>query len=116
MVNVDIKHLMIFVEMVRLHNGSLVAQKLQMTSPAITQAVQRLRKIFGEPLFIRLPHGLKPTPRALELEPQLRAMLQQWSAIEKGNAVGQRIQDTHYRVGTALPGRKSVAVPIGAMP
>lgn len=57
--------------------GSLTraAQVLAMTQPAVSHAIKRLHDAVGEPLFERSAHGMKPTPRARALWPQVRAAL-----------------------------------------
>jgi DNA-binding transcriptional LysR family regulator len=48
---------------------------LAMTQPAVSQALRRLREAVGEDLFVRVAHGVRPTPRAEALWPQVRAAL-----------------------------------------
>ncbi len=47
------------------------ASKLHVTSPAISNALARLRESLHDPLFVRSGRGLVPTPRALALAPVL---------------------------------------------
>lgn len=57
--------------------GSLTraAAGLAMTQPAVSHALRRLREAVGEDLFVRVAHGVKPTPHAESLWPQVRAAL-----------------------------------------
>jgi DNA-binding transcriptional LysR family regulator len=57
--------------------GSLTraATALAMTQPAVSHALKRLRETVGEDLFVRVAHGVRPTPRAETLWPQVRAAL-----------------------------------------
>ncbi|MDP1916936.1 MAG: LysR family transcriptional regulator [Myxococcales bacterium] len=48
------------------------AARLGVTSPAVSNALSRLRAVVGDPLFVRRGRGLAPTPRALELRPALK--------------------------------------------
>jgi DNA-binding transcriptional LysR family regulator len=48
---------------------------LAMTQPAVSQALRRLREAVGDDLFVRVAHGVRPTPRAEALWPQVRAAL-----------------------------------------
>lgn len=48
---------------------------LAMTQPAVSHALRRLRAAVGEELFLRVAHGVRPTPRAEALWPQVRAAL-----------------------------------------
>ena len=57
--------------------GSLTraAAMLAMTQPAVSHAMRRLREAVGAELFIRTAHGMKPTPLAETLWPQVREAL-----------------------------------------
>lgn len=57
--------------------GSLTraAEALAITQPAASHALKRLHDAVGEPLFTRSAFGMKPTPRAQALWPQVRAAL-----------------------------------------
>ena len=46
---------------------SKVALRLRMSQPAISTALARLRRAFNDPLFVRTPRGMEPTPRAQAL-------------------------------------------------
>jgi DNA-binding transcriptional LysR family regulator len=39
-------------------------KRLGMSQPSVSKALRRLRESFDDPLFVRGPHGLVPTPRA----------------------------------------------------
>lgn len=41
-----------------------VAQYLSLTQPAVSNALSRLRQTFDDPLFVRTPEGMMPTPVA----------------------------------------------------
>lgn len=68
--------LLVFHELLREKRATTVAQRLGLSQSAISHALTRLRDIFGDPLFVRKPHGLEPTRRALELQPRIGALLQ----------------------------------------
>ena len=57
------------------------AARLHLTQPATSAALARLRAAFGDPLLVRGQGGLLPTPRAAELAPQVRALMQQIDAL-----------------------------------
>ena len=64
----DLTLLLIFLGLVRHRKAQDVAEEIGLTQSAISQALKRLRDIFGDELFIRRPHGLEPTAVALALE------------------------------------------------
>ena len=57
--------------------GSLTraATVLSMTQPAVSHALKRLRESLGQELFVRTAHGMRPTPQAQALWPQVRIAL-----------------------------------------
>jgi DNA-binding transcriptional LysR family regulator len=66
-----------------------------MTQSGVSQALKRLRDVFGDPLFLRRPHGLQPTAAALALETPvaqaveaLRAALGQARQFDPATAEG----------------------------
>jgi DNA-binding transcriptional LysR family regulator len=67
--------LLVFRELLRTGRAGVTAQRLGLSPSAISHALNRLRDIFEDPLFIRRPHGLEPTRRAEELGPQVEALL-----------------------------------------
>ncbi len=58
--------------------GSVTAagERLGLSQPAISNALARLRKHFGDPLFVRTPGGMRPTPFAQQLAAPVRQALQ----------------------------------------
>ncbi len=67
--------LLVFRELLRTRRATTVADRLGLSSSAISHALGRLRDLFDDPLFIRRPHGLEPTRRALELGPKIEALI-----------------------------------------
>lgn len=63
----DFMLLLVLREGVRKRKLSDVASTLGVTQTAISHSVARLRDLFDDELFIRRPHGVEPTARAVEL-------------------------------------------------
>jgi DNA-binding transcriptional LysR family regulator len=55
---------------------SRAARQLGMSQPAVSKALRRLRETFDDPLFVRGPSGIVPTPRAHALVRTARPHLQ----------------------------------------
>jgi DNA-binding transcriptional LysR family regulator len=51
------------------------AEQLCLTQPAVSGMLLRLRNNFGDRLFVRAQRGVIPTPRAIELAPQIKQVL-----------------------------------------
>ncbi|MFM8355316.1 MAG: LysR family transcriptional regulator [Gammaproteobacteria bacterium] len=65
--------LLVLHELLRCRNGTLAADRLSLSPSAVSHGLTRLRELFGDPLFVRKPHGLEPTQRALEIDPTTTA-------------------------------------------
>ena len=64
---------------VMLEEGSVsrAASRLNMSVPAVSRALGRLRVALGDPLMVRSGRGLQPTATALDLKPRVRALIDQ---------------------------------------
>jgi DNA-binding transcriptional LysR family regulator len=58
-------------------NVTRAAQRLHMTQPAVSNALNRLRLLLKDELFLKVPSGVRPTPKALELWQPIRDALAQ---------------------------------------
>ncbi|MGF1735332.1 HTH-type transcriptional regulator YidZ [Photobacterium satsumensis] len=52
------------------------AKKLNVTPPTVSKSLNKLREWFDDPLFVKTPQGLKPTPLALSMAHDLSDWLQ----------------------------------------
>jgi DNA-binding transcriptional LysR family regulator len=68
--------LLVFRALFQFEQTTLAADRLGLSQPAVSHALARLRDIFEDPLFERLPHGLRPTRRARELAPRIEALVE----------------------------------------
>jgi len=57
------------------------ARRAGLSQPAMSRALDRLRDMFGDALFVRTPRGMLPTARADELVPRVRSVLQATDAL-----------------------------------
>ena len=71
----DMTLLLVFSELLRQRKLRAVGERLGLTQSAVSHALKRLRDIFGHELFVRRPHGVEPTARAVELEPLVDQIL-----------------------------------------
>jgi DNA-binding transcriptional LysR family regulator len=62
-------------------NVTRAAEKLGLTQPAVSGILTRLREAFDDPLFVRGPRGVTPTPRALKLAEPVRRVLGEIAAL-----------------------------------
>ncbi|MEM1310894.1 MAG: LysR family transcriptional regulator [Cyanobacteria bacterium P01_D01_bin.115] len=74
---IDLNLLHIFEAVMMELNVSRAAERLNMTQPAVSHALKRLRRVTNDELFVKVPSGVSPTPKALELwEPVRDGLLQ----------------------------------------
>src|SRR3546814_19624459 len=58
------------------------AEVLNMTQPALSKTVARLREHFDDQLFVRVAFEMKPTSKTLCLAPQIKNILREVSLME----------------------------------
>jgi DNA-binding transcriptional LysR family regulator len=68
---VDLNLVVVFDAVYRHRNLTAAGRALGLSQPAMSHALARLRHAFRDPLFIRLPRGLQPTPFADDIAPAL---------------------------------------------
>src|SRR5687768_14096417 len=66
---VDLNLLVAFDAIYKSRNLTAAGRGLGLSQPAMSHVLGRLRAIFKDPLFVRLPRGLQPTPLADEVAP-----------------------------------------------
>ncbi|MGO4303312.1 LysR family transcriptional regulator [Cupriavidus sp. RAF12] len=82
--DVDLNLLVVFEHLLRLRTVSGTAKALKVSQPAVSNALARLRRTFGDELFVRSAKGMLPTPFAQELaEPVAYALDALQSALNR---------------------------------
>lgn len=81
--NIDLNLLVVFDALMTERSVTKAAARVNLSQPAVSNALGRLRIHFGDRLFLRGRNGMIPTPRALELAPRIEAGLEHFhGAIE----------------------------------
>jgi DNA-binding transcriptional LysR family regulator len=75
--SINLNLLVVFEALLEEKNVSRAAVRIGLSQPAVSNALARLRDLFGDPLFHRTSRGMSPTPRAIELAGPLRLGLSQ---------------------------------------
>ncbi|KQO19239.1 LysR family transcriptional regulator [Acidovorax sp. Leaf78] len=73
--DIDLNLLRLFDAVYRTRNVSRAAELLDLTQPAASQALTRLRLLIKDPLFVRAGGGVEPTPKADRLADAVRSAL-----------------------------------------
>jgi DNA-binding transcriptional LysR family regulator len=118
----DMSLLLTFASLLHTRQGSGTAKELGVTQSSVSHALTRLRDIFGDELFVRRPHGLEPTRRALALKPLVddalqaaRALVQSPTFAPESAAGVLRIGAMDYHCALLAPaflGRVAAAAPL----
>ncbi len=70
-----------FLEVAGTGNFSRAAERLGVTQPALSQAIARLEKSFGSPLFVRTRTGVLLTRPGLKLQARGRKLMMEWEEL-----------------------------------
>jgi DNA-binding transcriptional LysR family regulator len=73
--DIDLNLLRLFDAVYRTHNVSRAAELLDLTQPAASQGLTRLRAALHDQLFMRAAGGVQPTPKAKRLAEPVRTAL-----------------------------------------
>ena len=65
--DIDLNQLVLFQKLMVEQSVSKVAEKMGLTQPAVSNTLAKLRRQFGDDLFVRTPTGMMPTPFAEQL-------------------------------------------------
>ena len=72
---IDLNLLVYFDVLLRKRNVTRSAEALGISQPAMSNGLQRLRKLFNDPLLVRTSNGMSPTERAEALQPLVREIV-----------------------------------------
>ena len=77
----DLHHLRVLDVLLREHSLTRAARELDVTQPALSKTLARLRRYFDDPLFVRVALRMEPTPKALQLQAPVRAILDRMRSL-----------------------------------
>jgi DNA-binding transcriptional LysR family regulator len=72
---VDLNLMNVFQAVMAERNVTRAARRLAMTQPAVSNGLRRLRLLFQDELFVKIPSGVMPTERALRLWAEVESPL-----------------------------------------
>lgn len=103
--HLDLKLLVAFEALLATRNVTSAAQAISLTQPAMSTCLGKLRKVLGDPLFVRTSRGMEPTPFALELSEPIRHAL---------HLIRQTLnRDKHFDAATSTRTFKLIMTDIG---
>ena len=110
--NFDLNLLLVFDALMDERNVTRAAERLRLSQPAVSAALNRLRDFFGDPLFVRVQRGILPTPRAVELAHAAKAVLGQIESIIDARPFDPSHSEAVFRIGANDYAQLAVVVPL----
>jgi DNA-binding transcriptional LysR family regulator len=77
----DLRQLRVLEVLLREGTLTRAAQALNVTQPALSKTLAKLRRYFSDPLFVRVGNRMEPTSKTLELEPAVAGILDQVTTL-----------------------------------
>src|SRR5207245_10759085 len=94
----DLNLLVVFDGLMHERSVTRAGKRLGMSQPALSHALNRLRSLMKDQLFIRTPKGMVPTPRAEQLALPLRQALADMQRALEPEAFVQEQANRRYSV------------------
>lgn len=108
---IDLNLLVLFEVVLEEGHVGRAAERLNLTPSAVSHALGRLRRLFGDPLFLKTPKGVVPTTRATELAaPIAQALAQIRSVVATTEPFDPATSTRRFTIG-APDGASAVFLP-----
>lgn len=109
----DLNLLLTLDVLLREHNVTRAAQRLNLSQPSVSVQLARLREIFDDPLLLPGPRGMQPTVRADELREPLRQALEALErAVSPVNAFDPARASVTWRIAATDYTESAVLLPL----
>jgi DNA-binding transcriptional LysR family regulator len=96
----DLNLLVLFEAVLREQHVGRAAEHLHLSPSAISHGLGRLRRLLGDPLFLRTPRGVVPTARALDLaEPIADVLARARSVIATAEPFDPKTSTRRFTIG-----------------
>ncbi|TKC86245.1 LysR family transcriptional regulator [Trinickia terrae] len=94
------------------HNVTRAAERLNFSQPSVSVHLAKLRDIFGDPLLLPGPRGMRPTARAEALREPLRQALEALElAVSPADAFDPAEAENTWRVAATDYGESTIVLP-----
>lgn len=98
--DIDLNLLLVFHQLLMERRVNAVADKLGLSQPAVSNALNRLRRLLGDELFLRTAKGMEPTPYAAQLaEPIAYALTTIHSSLNQRASFDPASSDRKFSLG-----------------
>ena len=107
--NIDL-NLLVYLDVLLLkRNVTRSAETLGISQPAMSNALQRMRRLFNDPLLVRTSNGMSPTERAEQLQPLVREIVASVEkAVESGQTFDATTADRVFRISVSDYGESTL--------
>jgi len=113
-VSQDLNLLRVFDVLLEERSVTRTGARLGLTQSAVSHALNRLRYSLGDELFVRGPAGMQPTPRAVEMGPQVHAALNQLQAALAPSDFDPATSERRFAVVTGAYASAILAPPLAS--
>jgi DNA-binding transcriptional LysR family regulator len=94
------------------HNVTRTAERLNFSQPSVSVHLAKLRDVFGDPLLIPGPRGMRPTARADELREPLRLALEALElAVAPASPFDPSAAQNLWRIAASDYGESAILLP-----
>ena len=112
--NQDLNLLRVFDVLLEERSVTRTGARLGLTQSAVSHALNRLRYMLSDELFVRGPAGMQPTPRAMEMGPQVHAALNQLQAALAPSDFDPATSERRFAVVTGAYAGAILAPPLAS--
>ena len=107
----DLNLLVVFSVLAEERNVSRAAQRLLLSQPAVSRALQRMRNTFHDDLLVRTAKGYEPTPQGERVLQELEVMLPRLDRLIAGSTFDPTTEHASFRIA-ATDNATSIIAPI----
>jgi DNA-binding transcriptional LysR family regulator len=107
----DLNLLVVFAVFAEERNVSRAAERLLLSQPAVSRALQRLREMFHDNLFVRTAAGYELTPQGQRLLQELEVMLPNLDRLLSGTSFDPAVEQANFRLAVT-DNAAAVLVPV----
>lgn len=94
----DLNLLVVFTVLAEERSISRAAERLLLSQPAVSRALQRLREMFHDDLLVRAATGYAPTPQGLRIMRELEVMLPKLDRLLSGSSFDPASEHATFRI------------------
>lgn len=109
---IDLNLLAVFQTLITERHVGRAAKRIGVTQSAVSHSLTRLRALLGDPLFVRHPKGIEPTPRALVLAPAIANIIERARSVLSSTHAFDATKPHRFTIGAADLGVFTILLPL----